>query len=373
MDRQEKAVLQILSDIGVTVNGSNPWDINIKDKRLYARALRDKNLGLGEAYMEGWWDCDQIDNFIYRLLTAKIDKKIKGTARFLFLFLTAYLFNLQSRSRSHMIADHHYNLGNDLFHSFLDSYKQYSCGYFNGTDDLERAQIMKLDLLCKKLHLTYNDKVLDIGCGWGGFAKYAAEHYGCSVTAVNISTEQIAFAQDFCKGLPVKIIKTDYRNISESFDKIVSVGMFEHVGQKNYRTFMKVIHRCLNNGGIFLLHTIGGNSSRINCDPWITKYVFPNGMLPSIKQIGKACEGLFVMEDWHNLGPHYDKTLMAWNRNFQQAWPRLKNKYDTTFKRMWEYYLLSCAAVFRSRTAQLWQIVLTKNRSQQPDFREFIP
>ena len=202
--------------------------------------------------------------------------------------------------------------------------------------------------------------MLDIGCGWGGFAKYAAENYSCHVTAVNISGEQLRYASEFCKGLPVHFENCDYRAVAGRFDKIVSVGMFEHVGQKNYRTFMDVVHRCLKDGGIFLLHTIGSNTSRTGCDPWITKYIFPNGMLPSIVQITKAVEGLFVIEDWHNLGPHYDKTLMAWNDNFQQVWPKLQEKYDTRFKRMWEYYLLSCAGAFRARSNQVWQIVMTK-------------
>lgn len=253
--------------------------------------------------------------------------------------------------------------------SFLDPYNQYSCAYFHDTEDLAEAQCCKLDLICRKLNLKPQDHLLDIGCGWGGLAKYAAEHYGCSVTAITISGEQARYAAEYCKGLPVDIRECDYRDIFESFNKIVSVGMFEHVGRKNFRTFMQVVDRCLNEDGIFLLHTIGGNESQINCEPWINKYIFPNGMLPSIAQIGKAAENIFVMEDWHNLGPHYDKTLMAWHENFQNNWGRLEGKYDECFKRMWEYYLLSCAGAFRARKIQLWQLVFTKCGTCQPDCR----
>ena len=271
--------------------------------------------------------------------------------------------------RSREVAERHYDLDNDLFLSFLDPYNQYSCGYFNGTEDLNQAQANKLDLTCRKLNLTSTDRVLDIGSGWGGFARYAAEHYGCSVTGVNISDEQIRFAETFCQGLPVQILRCDYRDIRDTFDKIVSIGMFEHVGRKNYRTFMKVAHSLLQDGGIFLLHTIGSNETSIKTDPWITKYIFPNGMLPSVNQISKAAEDLFVIEDLHNLGPHYDRTLMAWYANFQKAWPKLQQRFDDRFKRMWDYYLLSCAGAFRSRDIELWQIVFTKYGTPQPNCR----
>ena len=284
-------------------------------------------------------------------------------------YLSAFLFNQQSRRRSHSVAEKHYNLGNDLFLSFLDPYNQYSCAWFNGTDDLAEAQIKKLDLICRKIGLRREDQVLDIGCGWGGLSRYIAERHGCNVTAVNISQEQIRYAAESCTGLPVRIFNCDYRDLEGTFDKIVSVGMFEHVGGKNYRTFMQVVHRILKENGVFLLQTIGGNMSRINTDAWVTKYIFPNGMLPSVSQIGRAIEGLLVMEDWHNLGPHYDKTLMAWHENFQLAWPRLKDRYGERFRRMWEYYLLSFAGSFRARHIQLWQIVFTRGVAEQPPCR----
>lgn len=351
----------LLEDAGIRIGGSNPWDIQVHDPRWYGRVIRDKNLGLGESYMDGWWDCEQLDEMICRLLRGGLEDKVRGNLHNRMRLLPGVVFNLQCRGRASMIAERHYDLGNDLFFSFLDPYRQYSCAYFKDTDDLDQAQWNKLEMACKKLNLSAADHLLDIGCGWGGLARYAAERYGCKVTAVNISREQLRFARDFCRALPVEFQDRDYRAIDGRFDKIVSVGMFEHVGCKNYRTFMNTAHRCLEDCGIFLLHTIGANTSQTGCDPWITRYIFPNGMLPSTTQIARAVEGLFVIEDWHNLGPHYDLTLMAWNERFQKAWSRLKSRYDERFKRMWEYYLLSCAGSFRARNIQVWQIAMTKH------------
>jgi len=366
MHSQKYLFERMLAPAGIMINGNGPADIRVRDERLYARLLRYKNLGLGESYMEGWWDCQRLDELIYKVLTARIDKRIVGGMKLLFPTVAAVFLNMQSRVRAFDVAERHYNLDNDLFMSFLDPYNQYSCAYFDGTDDLNEAQVKKMDLICRKLDLKANDRVLDIGCGWGGLAKYMAEKHGCRVTAVNISDRQIEYARETCRGLPVEIVRKDYRDLDGCYDKIVSVGMFEHVGMKNYRTFMTAVHRCLNDGGVFLLHTIGNNESRIKCDPWIHKYIFPNGMLPSIAQIGKAAEGLFVTEDLHNLGPHYEKTLMAWHGNFQKAWPQLKSKHSETFKRMWDFYLLSCAGAFRARDIQLWQWVLTRYGTTQP-------
>lgn len=365
------AVCDTFEQAGITINGPEPWDIQVGIERWYARVWREQSLGLGESYMDGWWGCRRLDEMFYRLLRTGTEEKVKKSLRSLMLSLPAAFFNLQSRARSRMIAEHHYDIGNDLFFSFLDPYNQYSCGWFEGTRDLAEAQRKKLELICRKLNLTADDHLLDIGCGWGGLAKFAAEHTGCTVTAVNISREQLRYARAFCKGLPVHFVDRDYRLISGQYDKIVSVGMFEHVGRKNYRTFMKTVHRSLKDDGIFLLHTIGGNRSRIGCDPWITRYIFPNGMLPSIAQISRAVESLFVVEDWHNLGPHYDKTLMAWHDRFQHAWAGLQTRYDDRFKRMWDYYLLSCAGAFRARSIQLWQVVMTKSDvgTPQPNCR----
>jgi cyclopropane-fatty-acyl-phospholipid synthase len=360
MFRQRSVLEEMFATTGITINGNSPWDMHVRDERIFPRLLQDRSLGLGESYMEGWWDCRQLDELVCKILTAELDKKIKDGFRFLVPVLSAMLFNMQSKIRSRVVAEQHYDLDNELFMSFLDPYNQYSCAYFDGTENLNEAQLKKMGMTCRKLNLGKEDNVLDIGCGWGGLAKYMAERYGCKVTAINISEKQISYAREFCKDLPIEILQCDYRDVQGSFDKIVSIGMFEHVGYKNYRTFMKAVHRCLKDAGIFLLHTIGGNESQIKCDPWMNKYIFPNSMLPSISQISKAVEGLFVTEDLHNLGPHYEKTLMAWHENFQKAWTTLKKRYDEKFKRMWDYYLLSCAGAFRARNIQIWQIVFSK-------------
>lgn len=369
MNANRKVIEQLLAETDVKINGPDPWDIQVRDERFYIRVLKDKSLGLGESYMEGWWDCARIDECICRLLQGNLEQKVRGNLKTLLFYLCARSFNLQSPSRADIIARRHYDLDNDLFLSFLDPHNQYSCAYFEETDDLNHAQQKKLDLICRKIDLKPQDHVLDIGCGWGGFARFAAEHYGCNVTAVNISEEQIRYAQEHCRDLPVRVLGEDYRGIRGNYDKIISVGMFEHVGQKNYRTFMEIAYRCLKDKGIFLLHTIGSNVSRVNCEPWINRYIFPNGMLPSITQIGRAVEGLFVIEDIHNLAPHYEKTLLAWNDRFQKTWSRFTERFDQTFKRMWEYYLLSCAGAFRARQIQVWQIVMTKPGAAQPRCR----
>jgi cyclopropane-fatty-acyl-phospholipid synthase len=360
-------VEELLGEAGIEINGPNPWDIQVHDDRLFGRVIREKNLGLGEAYMEGWWDCERLDEFFFHLLYSRLDERVGGCFQESLLKLVSTCFNRQSRSRAYQIAERHYNLDNDLFMSFLDGYNQYSCGFFQNTEDLETAQRNKMDLICRKLNLNKDCRVLDIGCGWGGFAKYAAESYGCHVTGVNISREQIEYARKDCAGLPVDIVEMDYRKIEGEFDRIVSIGMFEHVGPKNYREFMSKVVDSLRPEGIFLLHTIGGNESGCNADPWISRYIFPNGVLPSITQIGRATENILVMEDMHNLGPNYDNTLMAWNRRFQNAWPQLKHKYSETFRRMWEYYLLSCAGAFRARSIQVWQMVFTCGNKKQPE------
>jgi len=370
--RYRRVVEGLLSEIGVSINGSQPWDIAVREERMYGRVLSDKNLGLGESYMEGWWDCLRIDELIYRILCADLGSRIRGNVRLAFPAVQAWVSNRQSKGHAYDVARAHYNLDNELFFSFLDPYNQYSCGFFNGTDDLTKAQLDKMHLICGKLQLSPGEKLLDIGSGWGGLARFSAEHYGCSVTGINISREQIRFSREFCQGYPVTIYEMDYRDIHGNYDKIVSVGMFEHVGHKNYRQFLETVHRSLKEDGIFLLHTIGSNESRISTDPWISKYIFPNGMLPSLSQIMKAAEGLFVIEDVHNLGPHYDKTLLAWNENFQKSRARFKDKYGAQFVRMWEYYLLSCAGAFRARYNQLWQFVMTKPGNRQPACRHDI-
>ncbi len=361
MSKTNTAIIKAFSQASIEVNGANPWDIQVRDERFYKRMLSQGTLGIGEAYMDGWWDAKNVDQFVHKALLADLQKKIEWTPGVIWSTLRGVLLNAQSRTGSKKVAKEHYDLSAELYMSFLDPYNQYTCGYFKDTTDLNEAQEKKLKLICDKLQLKPSDKVLDIGCGWGGFSKYAARHYGCSVTGITISQEQFRFATDFTKDLPVKIQMLDYRDLNGSYDKILCCGMMEHVGYKNYRKLMQAAHRSLKDDGLFLLHTIGNNRSVKIIEPWMDKYIFPGAMLASITQIGRAIEGLFVMEDWHNFGSYYDATLMAWYENFKNNWPTIKHMYDERFYRMWSYYLLSCAGLFRARKAQLWQIVLSKN------------
>ncbi len=355
----EETARQLLSAAGITINGHNPWDIQVHQEKFYQVVLSQANLGLGESYMDGWWDCAALDEFFSKIIRAQIQDGIKKNPGLIYQVLLARLLNRQSRNRAFQIGEKHYDLGNELFINMLDKRLVYSCAYWQDAPTLDAAQENKLDLICRKIGLQPGMKVLDIGCGWGSFAKYAAEKYGVKVVGITVSKEQVELAKTLCAGLPVEIRLQDYRDVNEKFDRIVSVGMIEHVGYKNYRTYMAVARNCLEDDGLFLLHTIGGNKSVKSVDPWINRYIFPNGMLPSIQQLGRSIEGLFVMEDWHNFSADYDKTLMAWYGNLEQNWRNLNSKYDERFHRMWKYYLLSCAGSFRARSNQLWQIVLS--------------
>jgi cyclopropane-fatty-acyl-phospholipid synthase len=341
----------------VSIDGARPWDIHIHNERLYARVLAEGALGLGESYMDGWWDCEQLDEFFHRILAARLDSAVRSTGDLLSV-LRARLFNLQKVSRAFQIGERHYDIGNELYRRMLDRRMIYSCGYWKDVTTLDEAQEAKLDLVCRKLGLQPGMRVLDIGCGWGGTAIFAAERYGVEVVGITVSAEQAKLARELCRGLPIEIRLQDYRAIKEPFDRVVSIGMFEHVGYKNYRTYMKIVRDCLPEDGLFLIHTIGGNRSVARANAWTERYIFPNSVLPSAKQITQAVEGVFVIEDWHNFGPDYDKTLMSWYRNFEESWPDLKARYGERFYRMWRYFLLSSAGSFRSRTSQLWQIVL---------------
>jgi cyclopropane-fatty-acyl-phospholipid synthase len=358
----KEVVGNILSKADIQINGKRPWDIQVHNDKLYSRVLSGGSLALGESYMDGWWDCAALDEFFNRLLRARIDQKALGWKNLIIPFLKAKLFNRQ-KSNAYNVGEKHYDIGNELYTRMLDKNLQYSCGYWKDAKTLDKAQIDKMDLICKKLELKKGETLLDIGCGWGTLLKYAAKKYGIKGVGVTVSKEQAAFAREINKGLPVEILVTDYRTIKHKFDKIVSVGMIEHVGFKNYREYMNVANRSLKDGGLFLLHTIGSNkTSKGPLEPWTNKYIFPDGKIPSIAQLSRASEGLFYMEDWHSFGPYYDKTLLAWHSNFEKAWPELKDKYDERFHRMWRYYLLSCAGSFRVRNNQLWQIVYSKNR-----------
>ena len=360
-DENWRRAAELLATAGITVGGRKPWDMQVHHPATFDRILTRGSLGLGESYMEGWWDCEAVDELIARILTARLDQQV-GRAGWIWASLKARLTNLQSEHRAWHVGQVHYDLGNDLYEAMLDSSMAYSCAYWAQATDLEAAQTAKLDLICRKLQLRPGMTLLDIGCGWGSLMLFAARHYGVQCVGLTVSREQARLGAVKAGDLPVRFELADYRQFNpqglQRFDRVASVGMFEHVGHKNYRAYFDMARRSLRDDGLFLLHTIGKNHTGWAIDPWIEKYIFPNGELPSSSEIAFYSERDFVLEDWHNFGADYDKTLMAWHQRFEAAWPTLEARYGERFYRMWRYYLLCCAGTFRARDNQLWQLVL---------------
>ncbi len=364
MKKHKDIVEKFLNIAGITINGDKPWDIKINNENFYKRIIHDGELGLGESYMDGWWDSPNPDQMLTRLLRANIQDKVKENFSTVLWVLFSKIFNYQSYGRAKIVGKKHYDIGNKLYQLMLDKRMNYSCAYWKDAENLDKAQENKLDMICKKLQLEEGMEVLDLGCGWGAFGKFAYEKYGVKTTGITISKQQKILGEELCKDIPVTFHLTDYRKIKGKYDRIVSVGMMEHVGYKNYKSYFNAINNNLKDNGIALIQTIGSNRSVTTTSAWFDKYIFPNGMLPSIKQIGGATEKQFVIEDWHNFGHYYDYTLLEWFKNFTNNWDKLKSDYDDRFFRMWTYYLLSSAASFRSRYNQLWQIVITKKGIQ---------
>lgn len=358
MSQARARIEALFAHADVQINGPRPFDLQVHDERLFERILGEATLGLGEAYMDGWWDCEQLDVMLTKVMRADIRRHIRPLSLVLPV-LTAKLFNLQSLPRAFQVGEQHYDLGNDLFELMLDRRMTYTCGYWRDATDLDAAQEAKLDLICRKIGLREGQRVLDIGCGWGSFAGFAAEKYGAEVHGVTVSKEQGALIEERYRDLPVHAIVKDYRELDGQYDHVVSVGMYEHVGHKNARTYMQVARRSLKAGGLFLLHTIGRRKTRAHGEPWTHRYIFPNAQVPSVASIGRAIEGEFVLEDLHNFGADYDRTLMAWHANFEAGWETIRARYGERFYRMWRYFLLTNAASFRARQLQLWQLVLS--------------
>jgi cyclopropane-fatty-acyl-phospholipid synthase len=358
---------ELLRAADIEIDGSDPWDIRVLDDRFYARVLAHGTLGAGESYIDGWWDVARLDEFFARVHQAKLDRRLV-TASTLAQVVLARIGNLQVRTLSRRVARQHYDLSNDLYVAMLGPTMQYTCAYY-GTDGVDRtldeAQRLKLDLIARKLHLQRGMTVLELGGGYGELAYHLARQHDCRVVSYNISREQVEFARARCEGLPVEFRLQDYREAESdraAYDRVVSIGLMEHVGPKNYRRFFELVKARLAPGGLALVHTIGGNVSLSTTDRWIDKYIFPGGVIPSERQITAAKEGLLVLEDWHNFGPDYDRTLLAWDANFRAAWPALRAgpQFDERFYRMWRYYLNSTAGGFRARVLNLWQLVLSR-------------
>jgi len=358
-NRLKARLQQVLSVADVQIDGSRPWDIRVRHAGFYPRVLLQGSMGLGESYMDGWWDCAEVDQLFFKLFSAGLERRAGRKLQAVWLFMKSLVLNCQTKSRSTRVAQQHYDLGNEIFECMLDRRMVYTCGRWEHAADLNEAQEAKLHFVCRKLNLSPGMRVLDIGCGWGSFAKFAAEKYGVQVVGITVSQQQLKLARTRCSGLPVELRLADYRDLHDCFDRVVSLGMFEHVGNKNYRTFFQVARRAIRDEGRLFLATIGSSQTVRATDPWIERYIFPNSHLPCVSQIGAALDGRFLVEDWQNWGQDYDRTLMAWFHNFEDNWNCLKEKYSERFHRMWRFYLLASAGSFRSRHLQVWQMLLS--------------
>jgi cyclopropane-fatty-acyl-phospholipid synthase len=374
-DKKEQAVRALFARAGIEVGGTRPWDIRVHDPRFYDRLLAQGSLGAGESYMEGWWECDALDEMFLRAFSSDLVEQIRHNWTLLLHLLEARVLNLQNHIRSREVARRHYDLSNDFYQMMLGETMAYTCAYWKEATELDSAQWAKYDLVCRKLKLREGESLLELGCGWGGFARYAAEHYGCRVTAVNISEPQVAFARDWCRGLQVQVHLCDYRShdsynpTAMRYHKVASIGMAEHVGPKNHRTWLTTVHRQLAPDGLFLIHTIGSDRSLTSCDPFTDKYLFPGSVRPSIRQLGDASDGLFIWEDLQNFGTYYHPTARAWQANVERHWDAIqaldRSRFDQRFFRMWSFYLKASMGMARSREAQLWQIVLAPKGPRQ--------
>lgn len=375
MNKLEEIFKEALAPAGITINGSKPWDIQVFNPKVYELVMQSGSLGLGEAYMSKMWDCSRLDQFFERVLLNDIEGKLGLAEKLKFASSAAKLklkswVNPQSIERCKFDVPHHYDIGNKLYQKMLDSRMTYTCGYWNRAATLDEAQEHKMDLICRKLDLQPGMRILDIGCGWGSFMIYAAKKYGVICDGLTLSKEQKKLGSKLAieNGVVANFILKDYREFKPTvqYDRIVSIGMIEHVGPKNYAEYFECAERFMKDDGVFLLHTIGSHHSTTASDPWISKYIFPNGVIPSMKNLAEAMEDRFNIEDVHNFGEDYDKTLMCWFSNFQHSWNQIKGDYSEDFYRMWKYYLLSCAGAFRSRDLSLWQLALTKIGRRRP-------
>jgi cyclopropane-fatty-acyl-phospholipid synthase len=369
---------KLLAAADVQINGTRPWDMQVHNESTYARILKDGDLGAGESYMEGWWDCQQLGVMIEKVLRADVMSKVQLSLVDKAKAVWSMLTGSKSTGSSKEQLCYHYDIGNDLYKAMLDPYMQYTCGFWrNGATTLEQAQLDKLDMICKKVNARQGCKWLDLGCGFSGLMKYATEKYSTVCTGYNLSTDQMGYGRDvLCAGLPITFVEGDFCKTLASvkdgkFDVVTNVGSIEHCGVNRYREFMQNAYNCIADDGVFLTQSIlsGSKDTQYSFLAFLNKYIFPGGVSPTLTQLSQAMEGLFVIEDVHNFGEDYAKTLAAWHANLTQAWASLSAnnpKYTTKFKRMFDFYLLCCAGTFRARGLNLLQIVATKVGRTQP-------
>lgn len=358
--RYKKRFAEMMSLADVQIDGERPWDMQVHREEAFPRFFAYGSLGMGESYMDGWWDCDQLDELFNRISRADLQSKLQLTD--LLLGLQARLMNIKEYGAATGGGNQHYDLGRELYRRMLDKRMMYSCAYWMNAKTLDQAQEHKLDLIARKLRLRPGMKVLDIGCGWGGAIHYFAERYGVEGVAVTLSLDQRNAARELCSDYPVDIRLQDFREVDEMFDCSYSIDMFGHLGRKDYRTYMEVVKRNLRPGGLHLVQTVGCEKSA-KPDPWVDRYIFPGGRIPSAKEIMEAAYGVLVLDDWHSFTKDYDRTFMTWHANLNSAWEDLDGDYDEQMKRMWRFYLMSFAGVFRSGFSQLWQIVFALTHS----------
>jgi cyclopropane-fatty-acyl-phospholipid synthase len=365
------AIATVAKNADVQFNGERPWDLQVHNPALFNDLLRQGSLALGNSYVRGDWDCEQLDELINRLLKANGQAPLSKRLQLQSLaeLVRERWLNPQSLRRAFVVGQHHYNIDPRVYTAMLDPQMVYSCGYWRQANDLNTAQEHKLRLICEKLQLEPGQTLLDIGCGWGSLAAYAARNYGVNVMGITVSSRQASYIKECLGNLPIQVALCDYRRlpqlVNEPFDRIASIGMFEHVGRRNDNHFHNAVHQLLHSEGLALLQTIGSDRTTHRTDAWIDTHIFPGGRLPSATQLCRGFESHFLLEDWENFGSDYDLTLMAWWQNFEDAWPDLQHSINHEFYRFWRYYLLSCAGFFRSRQGQLWQVVLSKKSRNQ--------
>lgn len=351
--------------------------LDIQDDAVRRRIRREGIVGLGETFEEGRWTVERLDDLMYRVFTSPAPRFSPFVwSKLLLTTLDQRVFNRQAGRGAFNIGLRHYDLGNDIFRCMLDESMTYTCGYWADAKTLDEAQEAKLDLICRKLDLQPGQHVLDIGCGWGNFARHAARKHGARVTGITVSQEQAALARERCDGLPVEIRLQDYRDVDEVFDHVVSIEMIEAVGRRNLPTFYRVVDRSLKEGGLFVLQAIFGNTLTRTSDRrldqfilWLLKYIFPDGYLPRSDELIPPRDTDLRIEDWQRYFDDYERTLLAWASRFNDGWDGIADQYDDNFRRRWNFYLHGCAAAFRARLVDVGQIVYTKGGST----RRFAP